>query len=165
MCCCHQESVNLIGMGFPLLSKKQPFSVSCMDGISPLFPCWPFCPFLTQQLPVPLPCHLRLVPLTQCCYFLLLLDFFTLVAQKLTLCSAPLAFPTFFLVPLYLHSFCWKRIDALRKEHCLFSRFLGTAIVWRHHSMPQAGMMKDSCITHLCSSYNRVSGCRAVKPS
>lgn len=52
-------------MAFPLLSKKLPFSVSYRAGVSPLCPCWPFYAFLTQYLPVSLPCHLCLVPL--CC--------------------------------------------------------------------------------------------------
>lgn len=139
-----------------------------MACVSPLHPCWPFGPFLAQYLPVFLPCHLHLVPLccldsshySGCCYCLLLLDLFHLVAQKLILCSSSLAFPTFFLVSLYLHSFCWKRIDALREGHCPISRYLATSILWRHHSV-----MEGSFITHLCSSHNLVSACRAVKPS
>lgn len=96
-----------------------------------------------------------------CCYCLLLALFHS-VTQNLTLCLASLAFPTLFLLsPLILLIKNWF----LNWAHCPVSRFLGTAMVWRHHPLPQAGVMEDSCITHLCSSHSLVSGFRGVKPS
>lgn len=83
-------------------------------------------------------------------YCLLFLVPFHSVMRRLTLWPAPFICSPVYFVPLFLHSFCWQRTDALRGKHCMISELLGTATVWRHRSMPQTMAMETSCNIHLC---------------